>query len=100
MSYVTEILVYGLDIEKPIQKINSWISKEGYNGVLEPLNVDVAGGGRPFAMAVYAAAINYFGVDDFIKYLESLYFGLFDDQAVVLLTTETYTTIVFRPNVK
>lgn len=100
MSYVTDIFVYGLDIEKPIKKINSWISQEGYNGVLELLNVNLADGRRPFGMEVYAAAINYFGVDDFIQYLHNLEFGMFDGQAVVLLTTETNQTIVFRPNVK
>lgn len=95
MSYVTEVLVYGLDIDKPVREINLWLKENKVNGELLPLDNDAAGGGRPFAMQVFAMAVNYMPIDDFRQFIATVDFGMFEDQLVVLMTTETYPTTIF-----
>lgn len=97
MSYVTEVLLYGLDINEPVNQINTWLRDNKVNGELLPINGELAGDGRPFAMDIFAMAVNYMPVEDFQRLLYTIDFGMFDDQVVVLMTTETDPTIIFKP---
>lgn len=97
MSYVTEVLLYGLGINEPVAKINTWLRDNKVNGELLPINGESAGGGRPFAMDVFAMAVNYMPVEAFQRLLYTIDFGMFDDQVVVLMTTETNPTLIFKP---
>ena len=97
MSYITEICIYGLDIKEPMEQVNAWIAGNNITGEIAPVNLENHhSGDRGFSMELFGGGFNYFPVDDFINFVKTVNFGMFSDQTVVMLTTETDPTIVIQ----
>lgn len=98
MSYITEVCIYGLDIDAPMEQVNDWLTRNNMKGSIAKIDLtNHVSGNRGFSMDLFGGGFNYFPVDDFAEFVKTVNFGMFSDQTIILLTTETDPTVVVRP---
>ena len=107
MSYVTSVVLHvdlsedGFDCDdnlehgRRLRSINIWLRELGF-GPLKELG-DGAGGNKNAQVYIYCAAYNHFEDEKFLEYVKEIKFG-YPEQAILLMTSESNPTVVYRPS--